>query len=165
MWRIGGIRTIPLHDELGAIVFHLLSTHIAADSMAEPYSTLPPKIYSLSDFNRAAKHLVLQSEADNNPEADAASREFVNFVLTGRYESEGHQVSVDPTRGAGLHQGEEIYGTHDFDSFLGITETIVVQSNIFIYPVSNPSATLTTSIHLKRGIQRGNVSVNSSATY
>jgi hypothetical protein len=133
--------------------------------MADLYSNFPPRIYSLSDFISTASYLQEKSEGDNAEQTDAALREFVDFVLTGRYEPEMHQAVVDPTRGTSLRQAEQLLATRDLDSLLGVTDNIVVLSDIFVYPVSNPADTLTTSIHIKCAVRRGDVSKISLVVY
>jgi hypothetical protein len=84
---------------------------------------------------------------------------FLNFVLTGQntLDDAPHQAVVDPTRNR-IHANDRIFGSRDYDSFLGAQANIAVKSDISIYPASNPADTLTTSIHLKRAIPQGNVS-------
>ena len=128
--------------------------------MANLYSTLPRRVYTLSEFNRAARQLFqLIEEHPDSPERWVAARRFVNFTLTGQHQPRGHQAVVDPTRGTSVGWEDDIFTTRDFDSLLGIAKEILVDSNIFVYPVSNSSDTLSTSIHLKYAIERGNVSI------
>jgi hypothetical protein len=113
------------------------------------YSTFPPCVYTLRQFVQKAEQI-----------KDEDEDLFLQFVVTGQatVENPPHQVVIDPIRDNSIHDDDEILITRDYDSFLGITNHIVVDSDISIYPVSNPSDTLTTSIHLKYPMQRGDVS-------
>src|SRR5579859_6979945 len=118
--------------------------------MANLYSNLPPRTYSLRDFNHQATRF--------NDSDDKTG--LLRFVLTGQVfdEVSPHQAVVDPLRGHSIWEDQEIKVSRNYDSILGIASNIVVQSDISIYPVSNPADALTTSIHLKYGIERDNVS-------
>ena len=110
------------------------------------YAELPPRTYSLREFNRHAKDLLASDESD----------EFVRFSLTGEVAGD-HQVVVDPLRDL-LDPHHEITLSRDYDSILGITERIVVNSQLSVYPICNPADALATSIHLDYSFEGGEVS-------
>ena len=134
--------------------------------MSRLFSTLPPSVYSLADFNLAAKHWedVQESHADVEC-AEAASRELVNFVLTGQHQSDGHQAVVDPLCGNGIREDEEILATRDYDSLLGIADDLYVKGPIYIFPVSNSMDMLTSSIHLTHPMEDGSMSFSPPAVH
>jgi hypothetical protein len=117
--------------------------------MSDLYSTLPTKIYTLEEFVATAHEI-------QNVNEDA----FIDFAITGRnmVAQPSHQVVIDPLRGAGLRQSDNILVFEDFDSVLGIDDRIVVDTDIAVYPVSNPADSLSTSIHMTFPILKGNVS-------
>jgi hypothetical protein len=115
--------------------------------MSELYSTLPPKTYTLAEFIQHSKYL--EQQPDN-----AA---FTRFVLTG--EADDHQAVLDPLRNA-LPDGHPIQVYRDYDSALNIHDRIIVDASISVHPIPNPTHTLTTSIHIKLPITRGDVSRN-----
>jgi hypothetical protein len=113
------------------------------------YSTFPPRIYTLRQFVQKADEL-----------KDEDEDLFLHFVVTGQgiVENPAHQVVIDPIRDSSIRDDDEILMSRDYDSVLGITHNILVDSDVSIYPVSNPSDTLTTSIHMKYPLVRGDVS-------
>jgi hypothetical protein len=116
--------------------------------MSHLYSTLPTRAYTLHEF-------IIKSNECRRLDEDIV----LHFILTGQCLLEGdqHQAVVDPTRDAAITLEDEILITRDYDSVLGVTSNIVVDSDISVYPASNPTDTLTTSIHLKYPIVKGNV--------
>jgi hypothetical protein len=115
---------------------------------------LDTQIYTLKQFVQTAEHL---QQADGDA--------FVDFVITGRntVAEPPHQAVIDPLRGAGIRIDDSIEVLRDYDSALGPNPDIVVKCDIAVYPVSNPTDTLTTSIHIKYPIRRGNVSIPGKA--
>jgi hypothetical protein len=107
-------------------------------------------MYSLRNFNHEATRL---NDLDDKTG-------LLRFVLTGQVLDENslHQAVIDPLREHSIQEDQEIIVSRDYDSILGVTSNIVVESDISVYPVSNPVDSLTTSIHLKYGIEGGDVS-------
>ncbi|KAF8525885.1 hypothetical protein BU17DRAFT_83390 [Hysterangium stoloniferum] len=81
--------------------------------------------------------------------------DFIKFILTGEDTMSGELAVVDPI-GNPLTLDHGIIANCDYDSLIGITQNIIVQSSITVYPVSNPMESLSTSIHLKYLIPDGN---------
>ncbi|TFK32541.1 hypothetical protein BDQ12DRAFT_772989 [Crucibulum laeve] len=94
---------------------------------------LPPKTYTLREFNRAAGRSLLRDQ-----------REFAAFTLTGR--ADDHQVVLDPLQNSIL-QREPVEVRRDFDSLIGISTRIILTCDIIIYPVSSNREVLTESVH------------------
>lgn len=135
--------------------------------MADLYSTLPPKAYSIADFNRKASQIYRLSKTNGGAaptdEQILASEHLINFVLTGRNDADNHQAIIDVTLDAEVQ--DRLYLTRDYDSLIGICEEIRVQRAVNIFPVSNPRHSLTTSIHLTHKVRIRGVSVLLTFTY
>lgn len=102
-----------------------------------PYS-LPVKTCSLRDYTRLAKRL---DELD--------PLEFQRFILTGVDVHGKAQVFVDPALNRiGSDSDDTLSVARDYDSVIGISNDILVQNAISVYPVPNPAEVLSTSIHL-----------------
>lgn len=114
--------------------------------MTALYSDLPLQPYTLQSFVDYADLVRGQK----------GPQEFIRFVLTGEIPGE-HQAVIDPIHNA-LEDDYPLSQARDYDSLLGITQDIVVDCAISVYPVPNPVDTLTTSIHATYDIVRGNVS-------
>jgi hypothetical protein len=118
--------------------------------MSNIYSNLQPRTYSLRNFNHQATRY--------HDSGDKTG--LLRFVLTGQVldEDSPHQAVIDPLREHSIREDHVIKVSRDYDSILGVTSNIVVDSDISVYPVSNPMDTLTTSIHLQYGVESDEVS-------
>ena len=116
--------------------------------MADLYSSLPTKSYTLGLFNQEAHRLHSNFHNEN-------MEPFLRFVLTG--DAGDHQVVIDPIQNA-LQGNDSISGSRDYDSAIGVMENIAVLSSISVYPVPNPADVLSTSIHLTATVREGEVS-------
>lgn len=103
------------------------------------------KTYSLRQFIATAK--ALDSEENFN---------FQTFVLTGVNAVADHRAFVDVTSDELVD--DDFTMARDYDSLIGITETLVVDTHICIYPIPNPSEVLRSTIHLKFPIEQEDVS-------
>jgi hypothetical protein len=112
--------------------------------MSALYSQLPAQSYSLHEF-------VARASALKDENADA----FRRFILTGEVEND-HQAVLDPTRNV-LEPDHCISVARDIDSLVSFQQGIVVDCPISIYPVPNPAEVLSTSVHLRYPITRGDV--------
>ncbi|KAG7093166.1 hypothetical protein E1B28_006855 [Marasmius oreades] len=99
--------------------------------------------YSLDDFLKKAKELYRNSLAD-----------FHSFLLTGSADSLDHQAFLDVYHDL-LSPHHQVEVTRDYDSLIGVQNSIVFNNSLSIYPVPNPAKTLTTSVHLSFPIQDG----------
>lgn len=124
----------------------------------ETYDDL--QVYSLEAFNTKAAQFERLSEL---PDEEDAGAHLVDFVLTGRNNVDEHQAIVDVNLGS--EPNERLVIFRDYDSLIGICPDIRVQRAVNIYPVSNPTFALTTSIHLGHFINVGGVSAFLSLTY
>jgi hypothetical protein len=113
--------------------------------MTSLYSTLPITSYSLRDFVRFAKTL---EHTDNSA--------FNRLLLTG--ETEDHQVSIDPIRNV-MQPNHPVTISRDYDSIIGVTDEIIVQSSISVYPIPNPAEVLSSSIHFRKAVTMENSQV------
>jgi hypothetical protein len=116
--------------------------------MADLYSRLPTRSYTLGLFNQEARRLHSNFHNEN-------MEPFLRFMLTG--DAGDHQAIVDPIQNT-LQENDSIKVSRDFDSAIGIAENVVVLSSISVYPVPNPADVLTTSIHLTYTVGEGEVS-------
>jgi hypothetical protein len=103
-----------------------------------------PVTYSLREFVRLAKSL-----ENENPE-------FLRFVLTGDAKGQ-HQATLDHVRNV-LTNDHQVDVARDYDSVIGITDGIVVDCALSVYPVPNPAEALTSSIHITHPFTSGDVS-------
>jgi hypothetical protein len=115
------------------------------------YSVLPPRTYTLHEFS-------LRAEALKSEDTDS----FHQFILTGQVNNSDepandHQAVLDPIRNI-LDDNHCISISRDYDSMLTLQHNIIVNSPISIYPVPNPAEVMTTSIHLKYPVTKGDVS-------
>lgn len=116
--------------------------------MSSLYSSLPQRVYTLKQFVRQAKALTIHEHQKHA---------FIRFLITGEYFDQ-HQAVVDPIRNI-LENDQHVDVARDYDSVIGIADRIVVTSSIAIYPIPKPVEALSTSIHIKYPIEKGNVSV------
>ena len=101
------------------------------------YNDLPEQKYLISEFNERAGHLFHRT-----PDR----RDFIRFVLTGEV-PDNHQAVVNPLLNH-LEPGHPISISRDYDSIIGITEDIVVDCAVNIYPIGHPSDAITSHINL-----------------
>jgi hypothetical protein len=101
------------------------------DMMYDANETLDNNRSSLSinQFCRRAKELLGLDQPD-----------FVRFILTGR-DSDGSQACVDPIFNF-VEPEDPITVRRDYDSLLGICESIMVDDSLTVFPVSKNEDTL-----------------------
>lgn len=129
--------------------------------MADLYSTLPAKAYSIKAFNAEASRLNI---IQDTTESEDGLPNFIDFILTGRNNPGNHQAAIDVNLN-NAQVRESLFITRDYDSLLGICPEIRVKNSVNIFPVSNPNFALTTSIHLTHTMSVGGVSVLLTFTY
>jgi hypothetical protein len=100
---------------------------------------------SLHQFCRRAKDLLSLDQTA-----------FVCFLLTGQ-DTDGSQACIDPiinrvTRHSRLHINR------DYDSLLGISSDILINTYATIYPISKLQDTLSRNIHIRYEFTTANVS-------
>lgn len=121
-----------------------------------PYTTFPRQvIYSLAEYVTTAQ--VLSSRAESIPVDADRVQDHINFMLCGQHTENEHQAVIDPLREADLLPEDSILTTRDYDSVIGIANNILVQSEIYIFPLGDPFHTLTTSIHMRYPIRKQDV--------
>lgn len=126
--------------------------------MADLYSTLPAKAYSIQAFNAEASRLnSLTNTLESDDEIAKAGEHFIDFVLTGRNVPGNHQAAIDVNLNAEVH--ELLFVTRDYDSLIAISPEIRVTRTVNVFPVSNPNFALSTSIHLAHTISEREVSI------
>jgi hypothetical protein len=114
-------------------------------------SRLPLRTYSFRDYIRTAKDLLPSNEDDD-------SINFQQFILTGENIRDNCQAFVDPTQNA-IYDSEPLNLARDYDSLIGVTENIVTQGSICVYPAPNPAEVLRKSIHMAYPVSDGEVSI------
>jgi len=85
---------------------------------------------------------------------------YLPFVLTGRFlDDDGRpaQAFIDSIRDM-VDDDHPLSIIRDYDSLLGLANDFLVDGTITMFTVPHPTLALTTSIHLKRDIRRGQVS-------
>jgi len=119
--------------------------------MANIYPNNPTVSHTLSQFNDYSAHLFAVHE-DNDS--------FIRFVLTGEFldddEQQPKQAFIDPVQNV-VEPGHPLNISRDYDSLLGIADTILVDAPISVFSVPHPSFALKTSIHIKHPIAHGEV--------
>jgi hypothetical protein len=110
------------------------------------YYARPISTYTLAEFNSRAKQILRENPRDPT--------EFIRFMLTGEMNGEAlglevfnHQALLEP----GFNDVEPrhpISVSRDYDCILGITEDIVVNHPVTIYPISDPGDAIMSSIHV-----------------
>ena len=102
-------------------------------------------------------------ETARHLEEREAATELVRFTLTGEVPGNSedddvhpHQATIDPVRNV-IRPEHGISAFRDYDSVIGITSTIVVRTSISVYPIPDPKEVLSTSIHFKYPLRRGEV--------
>jgi hypothetical protein len=112
----------------------------------------PTETYSIHEFVQRAALL----SSEEHPDKSA----FATFVLTGRFED--HQAVLDPLQHT-IPPDQDVTLKRDYDSLIGISSNIVVQSEIFVSPVARQEHTLTENVHLQVDVRhRDTVSLYSS---
>jgi hypothetical protein len=91
---------------------------------------------SLPGFVNCAKYL----------EKHGSKEEFVRFVLTGVLDN--RQYSVDAIKDA-LPPDHRVQSFRDYDSVLGLHDTICVDTYLTMFPVSRHEDTLRRNVHIK----------------
>lgn len=74
-------------------------------------------------------------------------------MFTGRNTRDCIQAFVDVTKNK-LDNDDNISISRDFDSLIGTSRNILVSAPISVFPIPNPSAALTTSIHIKWPVEQ-----------
>ena len=101
---------------------------------------------SVLEFCQRAKDLLQNDQAD-----------FVRFTLTGQ-DTDGTQACIDPIRNRlAAHEYERLKCTRDYDSLLGISESIHVNTHLTLYPIARRNDTLSENIHLTYEFTTANV--------
>ena len=100
---------------------------------------------SLHEFCRRAKDLLSLDQTD-----------FVRFVLTG-LDTDDRQASIDPVFNR-VTPGDSLDMMRDYDSVLGFSSQIRVNSSITVFPIAKPEDTLSRSIHIRYEFSPANVS-------
>lgn len=104
--------------------------------------SLPEKTYSLRKF-------IHQAKAFEDDDDDLA---FLEFMFTGKNLTGKCQAFVDPSSQF-LKDDTPIQVARDFDSLIGISKDLLVDSAVSVYPAPNPREALSTSIHVKYAIR------------
>lgn len=99
---------------------------------------------SVQEFCQRAKDLLASNQA-----------EFVQFVLTGQ-DTDGTQACIDPVFNR-VVPDDHVVAVRDYDSLLGISSRILVDTHIVVYPVSNQEDTLSSNLHIKYEFTTANV--------
>jgi hypothetical protein len=103
---------------------------------------LPFRPYSIEEFIHTAATI-----RDNEGDPHRFSS-FERFVLTGRHEHEGHQVTLDPIRNR-IPNHLPALVNRDYDSLIGISDHIrLTSAPLFVSPVARNDQTLTSTVHL-----------------
>ena len=129
------------------------------------FSSLPIVTYTLGEFNAYARKLM--RDGLNNPTSDP--RNFIRFVLTGEAFHDGpdgnadHQAKVEPLLYNKLEPWHPISICRDYDSIIGITDNIVVNYPVKIFPISDTEDAITESIHLDHYFAETEVSRRSTS--
>lgn len=121
------------------------------------YGHLPEHIYTLENFNERAEDLSNYAQDAETDGPDAAwhhTSNFVNFVLTGEDLMRGTQAVLHPARDS-FPDDRELTAMRDYDSLIGFSPNILVNSAVYVQPVSRKEDSLHTSIHLKCCVRRG----------
>jgi hypothetical protein len=101
--------------------------------------------YSIHEFVQQAAWLSSEEHADKSA--------FATFVLTGRFAD--HQALLDPLRHT-IPDDQDLVLKRDYDSLIGLSSEIVVQSEIFVFPVANREHALTENVHLEVKVRHRN---------
>ena len=91
---------------------------------------------SVLEFCQRAKDLLASNQAD-----------FVQFVLAGQ-DLDGTQACIDPVLNR-VTPDEHIAVVRDYDSLLGISSRILVDTNLVVFPVPKREDTLSNNLHIK----------------
>ena len=122
------------------------------------FSSLPIVTYTLGEFNAYARKLMRDSP--DNP------KNFLRFMLTGEVLYGGgdadHQAEVEPLHNE-LEPWHPISICRDYDSIIGITDNIVVDYPVKIFPISDTEDAITDSIHLDHYFAETEVSRRSTS--
>jgi hypothetical protein len=113
------------------------------------YANLPTITHSLDGFTERLNNLHDQSDNDG----------FIKTALTGQYKDRSgveKQIFIDPllNRVSGT---DVLKFTRDYDSAIGISNSILVQGPITLHAIPHPTFALTTSVHLHFPIARPEV--------
>ncbi|KIJ57449.1 hypothetical protein HYDPIDRAFT_35121 [Hydnomerulius pinastri MD-312] len=104
---------------------------------------LPSRGISLPNFNRM---LIETMEDPNVSEEDYYHSLYL--ALTGIDKRENLQYALEPT--ANYFRGaREVRIVRDYDSLICFNDFIPVTEAMYIYPIANPTYTLTNSVHMK----------------
>ncbi|KAJ3846194.1 hypothetical protein EV368DRAFT_89416 [Lentinula lateritia] len=112
------------------------------------------QIYATSSFTQSTGPPFFNWEihALDGPDIDGDA--YLLFLLTGQNILEEHQAIVDARRNT-LNDDHSIGASRDYSSLIGITDEILVNAVILVYPVPNPAEVLLTSIHVKIRLPSG----------
>jgi hypothetical protein len=119
--------------------------------MPQLYSQFPTVTHSLDGFTERLN--ALHDDGDNDG--------FIKTALTGQYRDRSgaeRQIFIDPLLNQ-VNGADVLKFTRDYDSAIGISNSILVQGPITLHAVPHPTFALTTSIHLQFPIQQPEVSL------
>jgi hypothetical protein len=71
-----------------------------------------------------------------------------NLALTGKDTFTNIQYSIEPTRNR-FTPPRDVTLVRDYDSVICFTNWLPINAPLYLYPVTNPTDTLTSSLHLK----------------